>query len=127
MALSKIGYHNIIINTSTGVGTEATIAVYDAGTSDLSTIYSDADGTAKGNSFSTDSVGRFSFFADPGEYDIKVLGSGITEYTLEGVSIIGNYERFVISEPSSGEYRLKKLRLDASLNMLVTHNDTVES
>lgn len=127
MALSKIGYHNIIINTTTGAGTEATIAVYDAGTVNLSTIYSDADGTAKSNSFSTDSVGRFSFFADPGEYDIHVSGSGITAYTLEGVSIIGDYERFIICDPSTGEYRLKELRLDSDLKIVVTHSDAAES
>jgi hypothetical protein len=123
----KIGYHNLIIDTATGIGTQATITVYDAGTANESTIYSDSSGTAKDNPFTTDSVGRFSFFADPAEYDIEVSGVGITTYTLEGVSIIGEYSQFVTSAPASGQYRLKKLRLDSSKHIVVTYDETPES
>lgn len=122
----KIGYHNLIIDVATGIGTQATVTVYDAGTVNLSTLYSDSAGTAKTNPFNTDSVGRFSFFADPGEYDITVSGAGITTYTLSSVSIIGEDSRNIKSDPTSGEYRLKKLRLNGSLEMLVTHPDTPE-
>ena len=41
----KIGYHNMIIDVATGEGKQATIAVYAAGTANLSTIYSDPAGT----------------------------------------------------------------------------------
>jgi hypothetical protein len=123
----KIGYHNLIIDTATGIGTQATITVYDAGTANQSTIYSDANGTAKDNPFTTDSVGRFSFFADPAEYDIQVSGAGITTYKLTGVSIIGEYSRFVTSAPTSGEYRLKKLRLDADKKIVVTYPEDPEA
>ena len=124
---NKIGYHNLIVDVATGIGTLATITVYAPGTTTLSTIYADPAGTAKVNPLATDAVGRFSFYADPGEYDIQVSGSGITTYTLEDVSIMGEATRYVVSDPTSGEYRLKKLRLDASKQILVTYNDTPEA
>jgi len=89
MALSKVGYHSMIINVATGIGTEATITIYDAGTENLSTIYSDADGASRDNSFLTDGMGRFSFFANPGNYDIRVSGADIMTYKIEGVSLVG--------------------------------------
>lgn len=124
---NKIAYHNLIVDVATGIGTLATVTIYTPGTETLSTIYADAAGTAKDNPLTTDAVGRFSFYADSGEYDIKVSGTGITTYTLEDVSIIGEASRYVASDPTSGEYRLKKLRLDASKNILVTYNDTPEA
>ena len=85
--MNKIGYHGMIVNAQSGGSTAATITVYAAGTTTLSTIYSNAAGGAKANPLVTDDYGRFSFFADPGEYDIKVTGTGFTTYTLSGVSI----------------------------------------
>ena len=123
----KIGYHNLVVNVATGVGTYSTITVYNANTVVASTIYSDPDGTAKSNPFTTDSVGRFSFYADPGEYDIQVSGAGITTYTLEDVSIIGEDSQFVKSDPNSGEYRVKELRLNSSKITVVTYDETPES
>lgn len=123
----KIGYHNLVVNVATGVGTAATITVFDVGTANASTIYSDASGTAQANPFTTDGVGRFNFFADPGEYDIQVSGAGITTYTLEGVSIIGEDSQFVKSDPTTGEYRVKELRLNPSKITVVTYDDVAES
>ncbi len=66
----------------------ATITVYDTGTANLSTIYSDLAGTVPlANPFSTDDYGRFQFFADGGEYDIRVSGAGITTYWIRGVTL----------------------------------------
>jgi len=92
----KIAYHNSITDVSTGIGTQADITVYEAGTTNLSTIYDDETGTPRSNPFATDIYGRFSFFADPDVYDIKASGVGITSYTLERVSIIR------LSKPPSG-------------------------
>ena len=94
--MPKIGYtDNMIINVATGKGTQSTITVYDAGTVNLSTIYSDPAGTAKSNPFSTDANGRFNFYADEGEYDIQVSGAGITTYKVENVSVIGYASEFL--------------------------------
>lgn len=83
------GYHNLILDINTGVGIPATITVYDAGTTDLVTLYY-ANGDPMSNPLATDNKGRFSFFIVAGSYDIKVTGSGITPYTLEDVSIVGS-------------------------------------
>lgn len=58
-----------------------TVSVFDHGTSNLSTIYSDATGTAKTNPFTSLSDGLWSFYAVPtSRYDITFSGSssGIT-------------------------------------------------
>lgn len=125
---NKRAYHNLVIDTATGIGVNgATITVYAAGTVTLSTIYSDATGTAKANPFTTDGVGRLSFYADPGLYDIKVTGDDIVAYTLEDVTISPTYERQVVSDPASGQHRLKGVRLDSGLQMLVTYDGDAES
>jgi len=110
--MDKVAYHNMVINVATGIGTLATITVYAAGTANLSTIYSDTAGTAESNPFNTDANGRFSFYADPGEYDIQASGVGITTYTLEDETIHAPSRNVIRSEPSTGEYLFKKLRTD---------------
>jgi len=55
-----------------------TVTVYNAGTSTLSTIYSDNSGTVKGNPFTSDSDGWWSFYANNGRYDVHFSGSSIT-------------------------------------------------
>jgi len=124
MAL-KIAYHNMIINTATGVGTQATITVYDAGTLDLSTIYSDENGTAESNSFTTDANGRFVFYADQGRYDIRVSGVGITTYNIEDVPIVATYS--VVSKPASGEYQITEMKVNAAGKIVIRYKDTAEA
>lgn len=127
MAANKVAYHNLIVDVVTGAGTLATITVYAAGTVTASTIYSDISGTAQANPFATDAVGRFTFYADPGLYDIKVSGAGITTYTLEDVQIGQDYVQLITSAPTSGEHRIKKLRLGVTDNIIVTYDGTPEA
>ena len=123
----KIGYHSLVVDTATGIGTQVQIDVYDTGTLNHSTVYADSAGTGKSNPFNTDANGRFSFFTDPGEYDIKASGAGITDYTLSEVSIIGEAIRYVKSDPGSGEYRLKKMRMHTdNKSLIVTHSSSAE-
>lgn len=83
---NKVAYHSVVIDTA-GNGTLATITVYNPGTVVASTVYSTPAGAAQANPFSTDANGRFVFYADPGEYDIQVSGTGLTTYLLEDVSV----------------------------------------
>jgi hypothetical protein len=122
---NKIAYHSVVI-ADDGTGTQATISVYDAGTMNLSTIYSTPGGAAQANPFTTDANGRFVFYADPGEYDIGASGVGIVDYKLSNVSIIGVFSQFVTSAPTSGEHRIKKLRLDVNDDIAVTYDETPE-
>jgi hypothetical protein len=117
--MSKIGYHNTVIDLLTGIGQEATITVYDTETSNLSSIFSDSTGSAKNNPFTTDQYGRFSFFADLGVYDIQISGLDIETYKLTGVSIMG------ISSPPLGKYPVKNLYVDPdSGRLMVEYEDT---
>lgn len=125
MAAKKIAYHGVVIDTS-GTGTQATITVYGAGTLVASTIYSSPAGAAQANPFMTDAHGRFVFYADQGEYDINVTGGGIVAYTLSNVSIIGDSTRIVVSDPGSGEHRVKKFRREAGGNIVVTYDGVAE-
>jgi hypothetical protein len=54
-----------------------TVTVYDVGTTDLSTIYSDEGVTPKANPFTASSVGYWFFYAADGDYDVKFSGGGI--------------------------------------------------
>jgi hypothetical protein len=96
----KIGYADAILSDQ-GKPIAATVTVYLAGTTDLATIWTDVAGsTEKENSFETDSLGRFQFFADPNLYDIQISGTGITTYTIEDVLIQGVYLKITTGDPS---------------------------
>lgn len=123
---NKVAYHNTVINES-GAGVLATITVYNAGTLTKPTIYSSPAGAAQDNPLATDSLGRFVFYADPGEYDIEVSGAGIVPYTLENVSIIGVFEQFVVSDPPATNYRVKKIRLGPDGKVVVVYNSEPEA
>ena len=72
--------------TDKGVPLLATITVYLLGTSTKATIYTTPGATSeKDNPFQTDSLGRFQFFAECGQYDVEVSGAGITNYKIENV------------------------------------------
>lgn len=55
-----------------------TITVYDSGTLNLSTIYSDYSSTPLANPFTADTNGYWSFVANSGRYDVKMSGAGFT-------------------------------------------------
>ena len=79
--------HITILKDVGGVGAAAVVTVYDAGTEDLATIYSDDGSTAAGNPLTADAYGRTNFYAANGSYDIKVTGTGISEYTMSAVKL----------------------------------------
>ena len=102
-----VGYHSAIIDATSGGGKQATITVYNVGTTTLATIYSNLSGDSKSNPFNTDSVGRFSFFASSGVYDIEVSGTGIATYKLDGVSMLD------FSVPPQEDYEIKNIYIDS--------------
>jgi hypothetical protein len=93
---------NTTITISGGAGTvsqkvqgsfpSATVTVYAAGTTNLSTIYSDnaVSPTAKANPFTANSDGSWFFYASDGRYDVKFSGTGIdTPFTLGDFQLSG--------------------------------------
>jgi hypothetical protein len=122
---NKIAYHSVVIDDA-GIGKLATITIYDAGTLNLSTIYSAPAGAAQVNPFATDANGRFVFYANPAEYDIAVSGIGLVPYKLFNVSVIGIFDQFITSNPPSTEYQVKRIRLDATNKVVVVYDDVPE-
>lgn len=54
------------------------VTIYDTGTVNLSTIYSDSGGTAKANPFTAASTGLWFFYADPAKHYDVVTSGGVT-------------------------------------------------
>ncbi len=64
----------------------ATVSVYDSGTSNLSTIYSDNSSTPLANPFTANANGSFIFFAANGTYDVVLSGAGIASpFTIQSI------------------------------------------
>ena len=116
--MAKIGYWNSV-GSDKGVPILATITVYDAGTANKSTIWSDVAGTTlKDNPFQTDTLGRFEFFADPAYYDIEVSGSGITTYKIENqtLGMVGSLVAHATQHKSGGSDSIKLDELAAPID-----------
>lgn len=99
----------VVRNTITGrVIQGATATVYDGGTSNTATIYSD-DGVTPiaGAAMTTDANGAAKFYAadvgTPG-YDITVTGSGITTYTVTDVRMHDAFDVNVPAIPTTEEF-----------------------
>jgi hypothetical protein len=83
------GYSRIL--ASGAPAPSATVTVYNAGTLDLATIYSDnlVAPTPLGNPFTADVNGYFFFYAQPARYDINFSAGGIVSpYTWGDQSIV---------------------------------------
>lgn len=87
-----------------------TITVYNTGTSDKATIYSDSAGTPKSNPFTADSTTGFAgFYADNGLYDIHFSGTGFSTYTQAGWGI------FDLAEASISGATITNSTIDSSV------------
>lgn len=100
---SEQGGTSVVISGTQGSGPQrfqqsfrsATITIYDAGTLNLSTIYSDnaSPPTAKANPFTASSTtGYWEFYVAIGQYDIKFSGGSIlSPFTISSVSASSIY------------------------------------
>ncbi len=77
-----------------------TVTVYEAGTTNLASIFSDNGVTPKANPFTASAIDASWFFhALSGEYDVRFSGTGInTPYTISGL---------VIAEPNEDIFSVK--------------------
>src|SRR5678810_945284 len=63
-----------------------TVTVFDAGTSNISTIYSDNSSTPLANPFTANANGSFEFYAANGRYDVQLSGAGIAApFTIQDI------------------------------------------
>lgn len=98
---TESGGVSVVIPGTQGSGTQrfqqsfrnATVTVYAAGTTNLSTIYSNnlATPTAQANPFTASSSGFWSFYASSGRYDVKFSGGGITTPFTIGDFLLFDY------------------------------------
>lgn len=75
-----------VVQYNTGVavaGASVTVKNYPSGTA--ATIYSDDGITPTANPLTTDSTGRFSFYAADGHYSLEITGVSLTPYTVSDI------------------------------------------
>jgi hypothetical protein len=63
-----------------------TVTVYRAGATALAAIYDDAAGTAKGNPFPSSPDGRWHFYAQDGQYDIRFSDGAVPARPVSGAA-----------------------------------------
>ena len=60
-----------------------TVTVFDFGTTNPSTLYSNSSGTPKSNPFTANSTGQWQFYAANGDYIVQLSGGGLSSpYTV---------------------------------------------
>jgi hypothetical protein len=83
-------YQNVVLDLD-GVPVAGTsVYVYEAGTTNLATLYSDRALTAASNPLTTSALGAFGFYAADGRYDLKISGGGYGPVYLYDVSLQTN-------------------------------------
>lgn len=81
-------YANAFLDPNGNVIPQATITVFDAGGTVLSSIYTDSGlTTPKANPFTSNADGTFQFFAATGEYKLRMEKTGYTTFEVDYVPI----------------------------------------
>ena len=99
-----------------------TITVYDVGTLNLASIFSDDAGTAKANPFTASATGFWFWYADDARYDVRLSGGGIvTPFTIGDILLddTKNDVTTIVSVASSATPTF-----DASLGTIFTNTLT---
>ena len=99
-----------------------TVTVYDVGTLDIASIFSDDSGTVKANPFTASSTGFWFFLADDARYDLRFSGGGIvTPFTIGDILLndTKNDVATIVSVASSATPTF-----DASLGTIFTNTLT---
>ncbi len=99
-----------------------TVTIYDVGTLDLASIFSDDSGTVKANPFTASSTGFWFFLADDARYDLRFSGGGIsTPFTIGDILLddTKNDVTTIVSVASSATPTF-----DASLGTIYTNTLT---
>ena len=76
-----------VFDRRVGALSSVSVTVYNQGTTNKPTIYSDNGITPQANPFQTDSLGRWAFYVAYGHYDIEFSGSTINTYKLEDIYV----------------------------------------
>jgi hypothetical protein len=103
----------------------ATVTVFDAGTLNLSTIFSTEGGAPLANPFIADSDGHWGFWADQARYDVQFSDAGITTpYTL--FNLQPNVDVSGLADPGSNGFLARtSLGVTAARTFLGTTSEIV--
>ena len=99
-----------------------TITIFDSGTMDLTSIFSDDSGTVKANPFTASSTGFWFFYSNDGRVDVRLSGGGIvTPFTIGDILLddTKNDVTTIVSVASSATPTF-----DASLGTIFTNTLT---
>jgi hypothetical protein len=88
--------HGVARDSEGNVIGQATIGIYLAGTSTLTTIYSDNGVTEKANPFPADDDGAYEFYIDSGLYRLKISKTGYQTFDEDDLEF-GNVWRIAVS------------------------------
>lgn len=82
-------YESEVTTTRGDAVGSATVTVYLEDTTTKAALYqtSSVSGATQSNPLYTNALGRYSFFIEPGIYDIQISGLNLTTYTVESVVI----------------------------------------
>ena len=79
-----------VVDRRVGALSSVFVTVYNQGTANKPTIYSDNGITPQANPFQTDSLGRWAFYVADGHYDIQFSGSAISTFKMQDI-LIGDF------------------------------------
>jgi hypothetical protein len=97
-------YYNTVQSSRGPAVKDASISVFDEGTSNLSSIFTNAALTvAKANPFLSNASGEIDFYVAAGTYDIKIEKAGITTKNILDIEIVGGGAAERIVETPTGD------------------------
>jgi len=120
MPIVRSVYSNAVIDTLGNALPDATITVYQAGTTNpiTETIYANGtDLTALANPFTVDAYGRFAFYLnEPKRVDLLVQATGRVDYTLANVDVARSSDAafFLAAANASGQSKSLAWRVCSS-------------
>lgn len=84
----EYGHYFSVVRDTTGAAVEAAqVTVYLAGTNTLAVIYSDDQGTLKGNPHTSDAQGNYDFWAAPGLYKLSITKPGVGAVVTDNIPV----------------------------------------
>ena len=100
-----------------------TVTVYDAGTTDLSTIYSDAAGTTTDNPKTFDSGGRVDFFLGSISYDLVIKNAAGATVDTKDDYTVGGGTVTVVSADDTINFNILADNTEKALTFLEAANE----
>lgn len=132
----RVGFDDVVIDTSGNALSNVEVSVYKTGTSELQTIYNErSGGSTKTNPFTTTSTGRITFYIESPQFDVTVKDLNVPErFTARTITIDrvpgGGTSAQVLVSNASGLFVPATMSGDATISStgaLTIGNEKVEA